>query len=107
MYKELLSAENMADKASKSVLPRFVERDFDKDGFNEVLLESPDAKSLFQSAPGRLAVRMGSAQPGAQYVERPDRVRPEAYHRQLLDFLHAAGCRNGHAEAEGPGSDDS
>jgi alpha-amylase/alpha-mannosidase (GH57 family) len=85
IYRQLLEAENLADKVSKSSGVRLVQKDFDLDGQKEVILETPEQNLYFKPHEG------GSL---FEWDLRADKInlqnvltrRPEGYHRQLVEF---------------------
>jgi hypothetical protein len=89
IYRELLNAENLADKALKTRLPRIEEEDFDKDGRKEVLVEAPEQNLYFSPHEGGSLFEWDLRSQGINMLNVLTR-RPEAYHQQLVDYLKRA-----------------
>ncbi|MFA5975889.1 MAG: alpha-amylase/4-alpha-glucanotransferase domain-containing protein [Elusimicrobiota bacterium] len=89
IYRELLRAEQLADKvlqADEIIVVREV--DFDKDGTNEILAESPDQNIYFSPRSGGSMFEWDLRSEGVNLLNVLTR-RPEGYHRHLSE--HPSG----------------
>lgn len=85
LYRELLRAEQMADKilqADDRVVVR--EEDFDKDGMKEVLIESPDQNIYIAPQTGGSLFEWDLRSEGVNLLNVLTR-RQESYHKQLAE----------------------
>ncbi len=85
LYKELLNAELQADKILSPNASHIEFTDFDKDGMDEVLLETPEQNLYLTPKEGGAIFEWDLRSQGVNLGNVLTR-RPEGYHRQLLDF---------------------
>jgi hypothetical protein len=90
LYRQLLEAENLADKAVKSNGPKIHQKDFDLDGQKEVLVETPAQNLYFKPHEGGSLFEWDLRGRGFN-VQNVLTRRSEAYHRQLLEFAQKGG----------------
>jgi len=97
VYENLIRAENAADASLRAGDDWLhVERtDFDADGHEEVLIESPAANWYVAPACGGALFELDVRGPAANLIDTLSR-RPEAYHRKILE----AAARKGEDEAD-------
>ncbi len=93
LYRELLDAENMADKAAKVTETRIDFKDFDLDGQKEVLVESPKQNLYFKPHEGGALFEWDLRAQGLNLANVLTR-RSEGYHRQLLEFQNQGGVHH-------------
>jgi alpha-amylase len=85
LYRELLSAELQADKILQGEKIQVTQEDIDKDGRPEVLIETPKQNLYLSPASGGSLIEWDLREEGVNLQNVLTR-RPEAYHKQLLDF---------------------
>ena len=83
LYRELLAAEQLADKALGQEAMVVKEEDFDKDGMKEILLESAEQNIYVAPQAGGSIFEWDLRRPGINLLNVLTR-RAEGYHRQLL-----------------------
>ncbi|OGR89290.1 MAG: hypothetical protein A2992_02665 [Elusimicrobia bacterium RIFCSPLOWO2_01_FULL_59_12] len=96
IYRQLIEAENLADKAVKVEEMKVSYKDFDLDGQKEVLVESPPQNLYFKPHEGGSLFEWDVRSQGINLSNVLTR-RPEGYHKQLAEFQQ----RGGHAETGG------
>lgn len=94
LYKELISAEQQADKALNQTSITVKEADFDKDGMKEVLLESPEQNIYLAPHSGGSMFEWDLRSRGINLVNVLTR-RAEGYHKQLLEHAQSPVSESG------------
>ena len=94
LYKELISAEQQADKALNQTSITVKEADFDKDGMKEVLLESPEQNIYLSPHSGGSMFEWDLRARGINLVNVLTR-RAEGYHKQLLEYAQSTEPESG------------
>ncbi len=94
LYRELLCAEQLADKALNKSGITVTETDFDKDGLKEVLMESPEQNLYFSPHSGGSIFEWDLRPRGVNLLNVLTR-RPEGYHRQLVEQTHGGATDSG------------
>ncbi len=90
LYRELLSAERQADKILQSDKILVTQEDFDKDGRNEVLVETPVQNLYLSPANGGSLFEWDLRKEGINLQNVLTR-RQEGYHKQLLEYARNHG----------------
>src|SRR5258708_15434012 len=85
VYRQLLDAENLADKAGKSSGVWMGQKDFDLDGQKEVLIETPTQNLYFKPHEGGSLFEWDLRSKGINLQNVLTR-RMEGYHKQLIDY---------------------
>ena len=94
LYKELISAEQQADKALNQTAITVKEADFDKDGLKEVLLESPEQNIYLSPHSGGSLFEWDLRARGINMINVLTR-RAEGYHKQLLEHARSPHPESG------------
>ena len=100
LYKQLIQAETLADKALGAHDTTVTEKDFDKDGVKEVLLESPTQNLYFSTEQGGSVFEWDLRSLGVNLSNVLTR-RAEGYHKQLLEYAkqpHLSAATGGGAK---------
>jgi len=94
LYRELLSAEQQADKVLGEAGINVQEDDFDKDGRKEILVESPEQNIYFAPHSGGAIFEWDLRSEGVNLLNVLTR-RKEGYHKQLLEAHVSAAPEGG------------
>lgn len=94
IYRELISAELQADKLHKEDHISVIHDDFDKDGREEILVETPTQNLYLSPASGGSLFEWDLRASGINLQNVLTR-RQEGYHKQLLDFVQHQGLTAG------------
>jgi len=94
LYRELLSAEQQADKALGETEIRIQHEDFDKDGLKEILLESSEQNLYVAPQSGGSIFEWDLRGEGVNLLNVLTR-RKEGYHKQLLEAPVSAPAETG------------
>lgn len=95
IYRELMSAEQMAEKALPGEGIRVVRDDFDKDGSPEVLLEGGEQNVYVSPLQGGTVFEWDVRARGVNLLNVLTR-RTESYHKQLAEAAARSGSDSGH-----------
>lgn len=90
LYRELLRAENLADKILGASGIQLMEKDFDRDGRLELLMESPEENIYIAPHRGGSIFEWDLRAYGVNMLNVLTR-RPEGYHKQLLELPKRLG----------------
>lgn len=102
VYQELLKAENGLRKlVGKAGSGEIHIMDFDKDGMDEVLMETPFLNLYFNPEKGGHLFELDYLPSNYNLLNTMTR-RKEGYHKKLIDFAHA---QNEHSKNSGSGSE--
>ncbi len=90
VYKQLLEAENLADKANRTNGVKVSQKDFDLDGRKEILIESQRQNLYINPHEGGSIFEWDLRAEGINMANVLTR-RGEGYHKQLIEFQRRGG----------------